>query len=329
LKVVFFHRKSRPTGNYSIESLFAAVRNGLPRDIQWSVKIVSRFSEGLFNRIAITFEAAFSQGDINHITGDINFIALLLRKKRTLLTFHDIGFMNQSSGIAQAVLKWFWIILPVKRCALITTVSQATKTDLLKYVKIDPDRIKVVYVPSSPLFTASASVFNTTTPRILQLGTAPNKNIHRLAAALNGIPCKLIIIGEIGEDLAQTLSENGIVYECMSRLSNEEVVNQYKLADILAFVSTIEGFGMPIIEANAVGRVVVTSNVYSMPEVAGNAAHLVDPHSIGSIREGFLRVISDEVYRQSLIDNGYHNYKRFNVDVIANQYADIYRSMLR
>ena len=88
-----------------------------------------------------------------------------------------------------------------------------------------------------------------------------------------------------------------IEYENWSNLSLDEVVRKYQQCDLLTFCSTYEGFGMPIVEANVVGRPVVTSDISSMPEVAGNAACLVDPFDSASIRSGIRRVIKDIDYR--------------------------------
>jgi len=84
---------------------------------------------------------------------------------------------------------------------------------------------------------------------------------------------------------------------------------------------------MPIIEAQAVGRVVITSNISSMPEVAGEAACLVDPYSVDSIRNGFIKLIQDEAYRNELISKGFINSKRFDGQLIANKYLDIYKEL--
>ena len=84
---------------------------------------------------------------------------------------------------------------------------------------------------------------------------------------------------------------------------------------------------MPIVEAQKVGRVVVTSNVSSMPEVAGDAACLVDPANISSITEGVRRVIDNDIYRESLISKGFTNSDRYNESVIAQQYLDIYKDV--
>lgn len=98
---------------------------------------------------------------------------------------------------------------------------------------------------------------------------------------------------------------------------------------MVAFASTFEGFGMPIIEANITGRVVVTSNTSSMPEVAANAAEFVNPLDVEDIRRGFLKVINEDAYREQLIENGFTNAKRFNKQTIANQYFNLYRTIAK
>ena len=105
------------------------------------------------------------------------------------------------------------------------------------------------------------------------------------------------------------------------------MLERYRKCDLVAFASTYEGFGMPILEANTVERPVIAGNVCSMPEVAGDAACLVDPYDVSSIRAGILRVIEDADYRESLMAAGRENRKRFQADVIANQYASLYREL--
>jgi glycosyltransferase involved in cell wall biosynthesis len=327
MKVVFFHRKPRPKFNFSVENLFRQIRASLPKEVQWEVRELSYVSQGFFKRLYITLEAAFNQKGVNHITGDINFIALGLKKRQTVLTILDVGFMKHPSRIARAILRYFWIVFPVKRSAVITTISEATRQEVMKYVRVDPARIKVVYVPISPAFQPQPKLFNNNEPTILQIGTKPNKNVVRLVQALKGIPCKLEIIGEVNETLQSELVASGLKYHAVSNLTNEEIVQKYREADILTFVSTYEGFGMPIVEANSTGRVVVTSNILSMPEVGGSAAHYVDPFDVKSIREGILKVINDDAYRENLITNGYTNRHRFDVQHIARQYTEIYQQL--
>jgi glycosyltransferase involved in cell wall biosynthesis len=154
-----------------------------------------------------------------------------------------------------------------------------------------------------------------------------NKNLPRLAKALRGLHCHLTIIGRLSGVQRDSLESEGIQFENLLDLTNAEVRQQYALADIVSFASTIEGFGMPILEAQATGRPVVTSNCSSMPEVAGDAACLVNPFDPQSIRTGISRIIADQGYRQSLVEKGYNNVLRFDRDKIAEQYLQLYKQV--
>jgi glycosyltransferase involved in cell wall biosynthesis len=327
MNVVFFYRR-RLVGNFSIENLFMQICGALPNEIQWNKKELSFYSKGFFSRFFICLEAMMNQREINHITGDINFISIFLRGSRTVLTIHDIGYMNHQNPLARLFLLWFWIKLPVTKSACVTTVSLATKNELLRYINIRPDKVKVIYVPVSPLFVPMPKEFNKSEPTILQIGTKKNKNILRLIKALKGINCKLEIVGFLDDMIKNELKESGVKYVSSVNLSDQEIVKKYNAADIISFASTYEGFGIPIVEGNAIGRVVVTSNILSMLEVAGDAAHLVDPFDVTSIREGILKVISDDDYRERLISNGYINKSRFELTTIAEQYTSIYKSLI-
>lgn len=328
MKVVFFQRKPRPNKNFSIEILFDQIRSNLPKEIECIVEISNYYSKGLFKRLYISFDAMFKQGDVNHVTGDINFVAIFLKKNKTILTVLDLGLMNHPNPIARKILQLFWVQLPVKRAGYITTISAATKQELLKFVNVNEKKIRVMYIPVAKLMEYKPKEFNEGCPEILQIGTKDNKNILRLAEALNGISCKLQIVGELTGKQIQTLELNQINYSNSVNISNEELKNSYESADMLAFVSTYEGFGMPIVEAQIVGRVVITSNLLSMPEVAGEAAHLVDPYDINDIRTGILKIIEDSTYRKELIEKGRVNANRFSVDTITKQYEDLYKSIV-
>jgi len=309
--------------------LFKQVRSVLPEEVRAVTKQLSFYSEGILNRVLIGFEAAFNQGEINHITGDINFIALFLRKKRTVLTILDVGFMNHPGKLARLFLRLFWIVFPAKRSAVITTISNSAKSEILKFVSVDPSKIVVIYVPISNLFKPVSKVFNKSKPVLLQVGTRSNKNVIRLVKALTGIDCHLDIVGDIDPDLTYELENSKVEYSSSSNISNEEIVAKYASSDIICFTSVYEGFGMPIVEANITGRVVVTSNLLSMPEVGGNAAHYVDPFSVESIRNGIQKVINEDDYRNQLIFNGFENAKRFDLKEITTQYVSVYKGLIR
>jgi len=325
IKVVYFCRKPRALGNFSIETYFKLIRENLPDEFEPVCREMPFENNGLFKRLANAIYCAFKQGDVNQITGDVHYLAAFLKKRKTILTILDCGLLHELVGIKRKIFKLFWFTIPIKRSKIIIAISTATKDDVIKLTGCPAEKIKVVYIGIDSIFSKSEKPFYKKEPRILQIGTATNKNLQRLIPALNRIACKLVIIGKIGQDIFQMLDENQIKYELFDRrLSEDEVVEEYKKCDILAFVSTLEGFGMPIVEANTVGRVVITGNVSSMPEIAGNAACLVDPFDIGAIRAGLLKIIDDDEYRELLIENGFKNAQRFTIKALVKEYGKIY-----
>jgi glycosyltransferase involved in cell wall biosynthesis len=329
MKVVFFNRKPRALGNYSVESYFKQIRENLPPTIEAVYLEMPFESNGLWRRLANALYCMFHQGDVNHITGDVNYVAIFLKRRKTILTFLDCGNLHQSKGIKHYLVKLIWYKLPISKSQHLTAISQATKKDLLHFTDCIENKISVIYVSINERFTYHPNSFNTVTPRILHIGTAPNKNLERLIPALKDISCKLVIVGKINTQLNELIKFNKIDCECIeTRLSDQEILDEYIKCDILSLVSTVEGFGMPIIEANAVGRPVITSTTTSMPEIADNAAILVNPWDINSIRDGFLLITQDQNLRNQLIENGLKNQRRFQPKKLAQEYVDLYKKIL-
>ncbi len=327
IRVVYFFRKPF-TDYFSIEELFGFIQKGLPKNIDFSNYYLKRASKGFKNRFLSCFEVISKQGQINHITGDVHFIAFLMKKKRTVLTIHDLEVLKRLSGMARKIIKLFWFTLPAKRVRYITVISEFTKQELLKEIDIDPEKVVVIHDCVAPFITFVPKEFNAEKPNILHIGTAHNKNLERLIQAISGLPVKLTILGHLRDQHPALLKKHDIEFENFFNLPFQGVVERYREADLVSFCSLYEGFGLPIIEANATGRPVITSNRTSMPEVAGDAALLVDPENVAEIREAILRVINDEKLRNDLIEKGLNNVKRFSKEFIGQKFADLYEKML-
>lgn len=326
--VAYFQRKRIEGATFSLESIFDDVRTRLSDRIEPMTHIASYGSRGVLPRFLISLQAARHQSEINHVVGDIHFAALFLKYRKTILTIHDTYTAERLRGIRKKLYVLFWLRLPAWKSSIITTVSQFSKGQIQAYLGTDAP-IHVIPSSVSDLFSYSPKEFNEKKPRILIVGTKLNKNVDRMLDAVAGLNCKLAIVGKLSTTQAVKLSSQKIDYENFVDLSFDRLIAEYKRSDLLAFCSTYEGFGMPIVEANRCGRAVVTSRVASMPEVAGDAACLVDPYSVESIRSGIMKVINNRYYRQQLIQNGLRNELRFRADEAAQKYWMIYSDLLK
>lgn len=328
IDVVHFHR--RPAArNFSIERLFGDVRAALPADIRCRVEVSPHVSRGFLPRWKNIRAARRTQGAVNHITGDVHFLAYGLPRERTILTVHDCANLERLHGWRRRVLRQFWFDGPLARSGWITAVSEATKADLARWLgERVASRVQVIPNCVSPEFVPQPVARNPV-PRILMLGTAPNKNLERCAEALRGRNCRVELIGTPGDAQRAAFAAAGVELEAVGDVTAERIRAAYANCDVVLFASTLEGFGMPILEAQATGRAVVTSNCSSMPSVAGDSACLVDPFSEAAIRAGVDRVLDDATYRDALIARGFVNVRRFAPAAIAEQYARLYREVAR
>lgn len=319
-----------PTGRaYSIEAVFEAVLANLPPDIRARMVVVPYPSSGLLPRVrGILYAARCMRGaDVVHMTGDAHYLVSLLCRRRTILTVHDCEFLERSRGLKRFLLWLFWLRLPAWRAAVITVVSWETRRQLLRWLSVDPARVTVVENPLSKALPRDDRPFNAMRPRLLMIGAGPHKNLERVAQAVTGLPVVLEIIARVPEERLVKLRAGGLAVEVRHDLTDLELAQAYGQADILLFPSLAEGFGLPILEAQAVGRPVVTSDRSPMCDVAGEAALLVNPEDCGAIRAAVERLIAEPELRARLISAGFHNVDRFAPQAAAAHYAEVYRQV--
>src|SRR5687768_5348305 len=323
LHVRLLIRDKRP-GNYSIEGVFNQIITVLQGKVQFHEDVVSTST----GRFAALLKVRNSTNDINHITGDVHFLALSLPSDSTTITVHDVGHYEITlKGIRKKLYKLFWLKWPLSKAKYITCISEFTKNRLIEVVGIQPSRIRVIYNPAPRDFIFHPKILNQTKPKILQIGTGKTKNRIGLIKAAKGLNCTLIFIGELHSEHKQLLNDLKIEYLNPSHISQQDIYNYYKESDIVFFASFSEGFGLPIIEAYSVGRPVITSRCASMPEIAGDAAIFVDPHSPYEIRDAIERITSDVSLYEKMVNAGLNNIKRFDPSVIAEQYYQLYRTV--
>lgn len=260
-------------------------------------------------------------------------------------TIHDLAILKYPETAHPKVLdmhKQSWKILK-DRQAMIIAVSRATKRDIVELLGIPESMVKVVH-EALPLEVQRVSQSITdeileeiktrlalTRPFILFVGTRePRKNIKNLIEAW--LPMEknidLIVAGESGWDETegkkyQTLSPH---LRFLGRISDEELSVLYSESSLFAFPSLYEGFGLPILEAFYHGTPVVTSNISSMPEVAGNAAELVDPLSIESIRTGIENILNEtEAEQQKRMQRMIIRQQMFTWPSVVKETVSVYK----
>lgn len=322
--------RNRTAGGHSIERVF----DGLHAYLQQHGMDVTRIELPHISRGVICvarnmwFVFRRRRGGILHITGDVHYAALLCSSAKIIVTVHDCVVLRRGTGIKRLVLWLLWFRLPLALADAITVVSEQTRREVLRTVSLPPGKITVIPNHVGPEFRFSEKPFDNVCPRILHIGTIPNKNLARVVTALNGLRCTLVIVGTLERSVLDLLHEHGIDYENHEGVDSAAIVQLYETCDVVSFPSTYEGFGMPILEGQAIGRPVLTSNAEPMRSVAGpNGAMLVDPESEDAIRTGFERLFADTALRQALVQAGRANVKRYSIDAVAAHYQALYRRL--
>lgn len=331
--LTLFFRKSNPSF-FSIEKVFRNIGNSISINSNGNIRVTEVYMpyfSKLWNLLSNTLFARRNQKGVNHITGDIHYVILGLSNRTVnVLTIHDCVLLNRFSkyDVRFWIIKWLWYELPVRKADCVTVISEQTKIELLRFVPGVEHKIRVVPNFIDPAFKPVEKIFNTEKPVLLFVGTTPNKNLDRLAEAIAGMPVILWVVGPLSIIQLTKLRENKIDFTQFIGLSDKELRDVYAGSDIIVFPTLYEGFGLPILEAQAIGRPLLTSNRPPMNFVAGKGACLVDPERVSSIRSGIERIISDENFRNILVKGGFDNVADYSLENVSREYIRLYNDLL-
>jgi glycosyltransferase involved in cell wall biosynthesis len=266
-----------------------------------------------------------------------------------VVTVHDLAWLHHPETYDPADLQMQKLAArSARRAWHVIASSQATARDL-RGLGLHPERVTVVHLGVSPSFRPDGPPLAPEAfPGAERLaggyllyngGLGPRKNLRRLLLAYGQLPAAmsappLVLCGKMtryGEALAAEARATGLADQVLfpGYLPDELLPSLYRSAILLVYPSLYEGFGLPILEAMACGTPVITSDTSSMPEVAGDAALLVDPGSVDAIASALRQVLLDMGLRQSLCQRGLARSRQFTWERTARETAAVYRQMGR
>ena len=286
----------------------------------------------------------------------------LAHPRRSVVTVHDLGYhyYPEAHTLFQNVYLRWSTRYNAHAATCILADSQATRRDLVRYYRIPQEKIIVVYpghdetlepVTDPAILTAARARYRLTGSYLLYVGTLhPRKNLVRLIQAFASVLQSLRNISTEASGTASALQlvlagQKGWLYdEILAQVRRLGLIDRVVLtgyipdddlpallSGALAFVfpSLYEGFGLPVLEAMGCGTPVVCSNASSLPEVAGDAALLVDPLDTEALTAALVRIVADEGLRRELVAQGFRQVQRFSWQRCAQEVMQILEDVVR
>jgi glycosyltransferase involved in cell wall biosynthesis len=295
-----------------------------------------------WTQLRISWEMLFYPVDVLFIPAS----ALpIIHPKKTVVTIHDLAwkfYPAAFTGFMRRFLEWS-TGFATKRASSVIAVSESTKKDLIKFYGIDEKKVTVVYhgyedlkllIPNQGAGLQLNSDIKLPSKYILFLSTLqPRKNLEGLIDAFRDLknenpdlPHKLVVVGKPGwqfENILNKIEVNKDIVIYLNYVSDKDRLYILKNADLLALPSFYEGFGMQILEAFTAGVPVITSNISSMPEVAGDAAVYFDPHEKRDITRAIKDVLNNRALADTLISKGKKRLESFSWDKCAKETLEL------
>ncbi len=320
-------------------------------NFQWRATPISpKWLARLWHRAHLPLAVEYFTGplDIYHATDFV--LPPTYKNTITLVTVHDLSFVHVPETTPPTLKAYLDRVVPysVRRANHVIADSQATKTDLMTIYQIASEKISVLYSGVEPIFrpikdpneiNAVRQKYHIgSKPYLLSVGTIqPRKNYVRIVQALHilrsaGYDVELVIAGGKGwlnEPFYQIIRDKKLndAVHLIGYADDTDLPALYSGALMTLFPSLYEGFGFPVLEAMACGTPVITSNISSLPEVAGQAAILINPYDIEALAQAIITLIEDSAYREKLIKAGYSQAQKFTWERAAHQLAQIYATI--
>ena len=274
-----------------------------------------------------------SKHGINHLIGDAQYGIIGLIGRISVLTIHDdYAIIKARRGWIDKIYKYiFWLWIPIRVADKILCITETTKLKIEKYVKSNK-MITLTNHCCGDMFLYQPKVLNKDCIHFLQIGTLPQKNLETTLKVLSKytLPYRLCVIKPMTTKQYQLASALGVNYINKFGLTDQQIVEEYTKADIILFPSIYEGLGMPILEGQAVGRVVITTNKEPMKTISGGkeAAILLDnPLDTSEYMDKLVDIVDNEEKRELLIQNGRINAAKYCVTNIVESFIELYKEL--
>ena len=302
-----------------------------------------------WDQVRFPWRAWLSKADVIHVPA---FSGAVVHRQPIVLTVHDLMYTKHPEWLPTQRARWYWgtwIPSTARRASAVVTPSEYTKRDLVELAHVSPDRVHVIPEAIDPLFLTppsgeqirtSTGRFVGETPYLLYVGSVDGRKdwrtlLQAFALLRTRMPeVRLVIAGHIIQGRSQihehiracNLTDTVI---CTGYVDDAELTGLYAGASLFVYPSWFEGFGLPLLEAMAMGVPVISYRTSSIPEVVGDAAILIDPpFSCENLASAMEQVLTDRLYRSGLVEKGSRRVKQFSWDRVAEETMAVYERCL-
>ncbi len=279
------------------------------------------------------------------LSGEIP-IGLNKTEVKIVVTIHDLIFMRYPNlySFFDRKIHYYKFKYAANKADLVIAISEQTKTDIITYLNINPDKIKVIYQGCAPVFKEEITSefieltrekYNLPLNFVLNVGTIEKrKNVLSIIKAIKEIDTKLVVIGkktayftEINTYILGNNLQNKVIF--LENVELKELASIYRMASVFIYPSIFEGFGIPIIEALYSKTPVITSKGGCFSEAGGENTVYIDPLNTEEIKGELEEILANSEKRELMKQKGFEFVQKFNDDIIAKNWIETYNEVLR
>ena len=338
LKIIFDIRVLTHKTYTGVENYTKNILDNLQNKVDIEV-LKPSFSNKYLTHLWTHFILPFKKGNTLFCPANIAPI-FVPKNKKLVITIHDVAFLTHPKSFSKFFRKYYKFLMPIniKRADKIITVSEFSKSEIIKHYPKAKNKIEVIHLGIDKKFKKLKNIKKKN--QILYVGSLNERKnfsgVIKVYELLNNKNLKLVIVGNFSNnfninDDNKKLLENAYKnknIEFKQNINNDELVKIYNESKLLLFPSFYEGFGLAPLEAMACGTPVITSNVSSLPEVGGDAVIYCNPYDVEDIKNKIEMVLNDENLQKQMIEKGLKRTKLFTWEKAAKEHLKVFKKVL-